>query len=299
MNAFLLLAAASTSTLVTTETPELERYKAIAPYVSPAPGQEVRVDERALRDRKKTDPMMLQGQIRISPPKGMCFTVTRNLDYPDDKICKTTNLSFKVKDLTPAGKLIWTIRTGPKDFGSPYEWQTPHRIAQVIPAGEKPDGGFIHVPISTCTAHSVDPEKRQIILELMSGQRWRIALPEKDVLLPQPASMPNLFLQKGAKGSPGTEKTDGESSDYVPKVEKGKPDDPVTKFWAMPERNSFTMNASNFKTSDTTPGMKGTCRYQFKDAPGDPESGWIECHETDYYDVVYTYLPCAKHIVTN
>ena len=106
------------------------------------------------------------------------------------------------------------------------------------------------------------------------------------------------------------EKATAESGDGGEKKEKAKekktkPQRPNNKRyqvyeyrgrWAIPQRNSFTMNAGNFKTLNESGDTRGSCRYQLKDAPKDPGSGWIECHNVGLDEFIFLHLPCADDL---
>lgn len=66
--------------------------------------------------------------------------------------------------------------------------------------------------------------------------------------------------------------------------------------WAIPQRNSFLLNAGNFKTLNESGDTRGSCRYQLKDAPKDSSSGWIECHSVGMDEFIFLHLPCADEL---
>jgi len=295
----IIAAAATTAALVGADLAESERYRILAPYFRPAPGDAIEVNPNDIINDGVTDPLKLAAVIHVQPPKGVCFTITRDEDERDRRICQPEELKFRLEEIDKAGRITWKIKTGKGDFGHSYHWQTPHRIADVIPAGKKLDKLHEKVVIRGCSAHNSDANRR-LFLKLMNGKYWVINFPEKDLLLPQPDEPPNLFIA-GARADAGlsADSKAPQAKSQRKKGERAQHNDPVTRYWAVPDRRSFRMNASNFKTADAAPGMRGECHYQLKDAPHDPTSGWIECHETDDFDVVFVHLTCANAIVTN
>lgn len=294
----LTLAAAISSSLVTGEMTQSQRSKKLSSYFSPSPGEVVRVDPDHVTNQNIKDKTQLSGYIKVNPPKGSCFTITRHHSYPDDRICKSTILPFKLLELDKGGRVSWIIKTGVEDMGHTYFWPTPHRIAHVIPAGVRPKMRHdFPVAINKCVTHQ-SKKKRNITLELMNGKVWIIKFPEKDELYPQPDSLPNLFIlarKKSAGISAGT--TLASAKKRKKNVYRGYADEPVTKYWAITIRGSFHMRASNFIDADSAPKMKGLCLYQLNNAPNDPHSGWIECHGTADHEVIFTHLSCSASLL--
>jgi hypothetical protein len=282
--------------LITDRTTEAERYRILAPYVYPSPGSITEIDVLTNINSGEKDPFFWSGSVEFRPPKGVCFTVTRTLETPDEVICKRRSLKFTVKQLNPQGRLLWRIKTGPDDFGNEYYWQTPHRIAQVIKNGERAP---VMVPLDRCVAHR-DAHTRRVILTTMAGEKWTINLPAVDKIAGTTEEAPNLYIANqpksgGIDASSAVGKEEGAKGyDPLKDYEEPKPDDPVTKHWVISRRNSYVMESSNFKITDSPPGMHGECRYRFRGAIDDKDSGWMECHETDRYDVVLMPITCLS-----
>lgn len=296
----LLLATSLTATsfLAPTLTEE-QRLSKMRPYFYPPIGEYVEVDADAINNKKNKDPLDYVGYITVSPPKGVCFTITRQEDTEDEILCKKKRLAFSVKHLDDAGVLSWHISTGKGDFGADYKWPTPHRRGQVIKYGEKIPK---FVPITRCIPQK-SKEARRIILDMMSGERWVITFPPKDVSTGKEGKLPNLFVPSGGKKKAATAANDDappEAKDAVNPLDtyiETKFDDPVTTHWAMDELNSFVLPAANFRIGfDGPSGMNGSCRYRYTGMPKDPASGWMECHRTDLYDVILVPLSCMEKI---
>ncbi len=275
---------------------EAARIEKISPFFTPKPGGFASLDPAEIRDQEKRRPAEdLKGYIKVNPPKGSCFYIQRAYDLPDEKICKSSVLSFKVGDIDPSGRIVWRLSTSGSDQGIALRWLTPYRIAQVIPYSKNEKEPRQHRIIKTCELKSEIPgiqeKQRRLHIELFGGEEWVLNFPEKDSLVSQPPPVPNLHIMKpgrridGTGGPKGLTKNTGFDED----------DDDA---WVIPSRDTYIMSASNFITSDSgPPGNINKCRYQLKNAPEDPESGWIECHHTDRYQIVYTHIPCAKEIL--
>lgn len=101
----------------------------------------------------------------------------------------------------------------------------------------------------------------------------------------------------GGEGAPKEEGHGGKEE------KKKKPKPPPSKryqiyedkeHWTIPRRDAFTMSAEGFKTLNDQGPTNGSCRYQLSGAFHDPKSGWIECHNTGMYDIIFLHLSCAK-----
>jgi hypothetical protein len=292
----LLASAISTSPIIKDGMTEAERLAAIRPFLHPPPGSTITAESISINEqRHNKNPLFYKLYITVSPPKGACFVVTRNPNIPDQRICKTTPLAVPLGEISADGSFSWTISTGAGDFGYQYTWKTPHRIAQKIPAGTN-QAEFI--PVHSCVAHTNAAGKR-VILNLLNGERWAMTFPETDQFEEQPAAVPNLYISSsvptgGINKESTVKPTRADPWAYLKNI---KPGDPVTLHWAIPARNHYVMGASNFKITDSAPGMTGKCRYQYSGAANDPESGWIECHEVDTYDVIFVHLTCSSQLI--
>ncbi len=69
----------------------------------------------------------------------------------------------------------------------------------------------------------------------------------------------------------------------------------VIKF-RLPARGSYQMESGLFTETGAPKGMNGECRYMFNSAPGDPQSGAIECYDTDTMDNVYMHVTCFSQL---
>lgn len=297
MSASLLLAAAvASSPIIKDGMTEAERYNALKPYFDPSPGGIVSVNPADVEAGKsKHNPMLYKLYVSVNPPKGHCFRITRSPQTPDISVCKPTQLATLVGDISASGQFSWTISTGKDDFGYSYTWNTPHRVAQKIPAGTRE---VVSVPVLSCTPFSNSSE-RSIVLNFMDNERWSITFPESDKLEEQPPPLPNLYLAErtSSGGISANSEVSVPSTDHWAYLKSLKPEDPVTKHWVIRARNHFRMPASNLKITDTPPGEFGSCRYQYYGAAKDQSSGWIECHEADKYDVIFTHLSCAGILI--
>lgn len=294
-----------------------KRVAKLSLYFQPTPGETLRLDEAEVRDLgNRIPPAKLRGDITVSPPKGVCFTIQRPGDDPDEYVCKATVLKFRYADLDKNGYLKWQVSTGEGDFGTPLSWRSPYRVAIVTPfnktLADPPEYRFI----KSCDAIT-DPEKgRRIVLGLLGGETWIIRFPDKDALLLQPDPLPNLITNSvtGTKTSVAdaeknnkkaerkdtegevAEKAEGEGEAKATKPVEApqRPQDEDDRVvWAIPRRHAYTMPASNFQPfGSVAPGMKGECRYNFHGPVEDPATGRIECHDVDGFKEVFIPLTC-------
>ena len=56
---------------------------------------------------------------------------------------------------------------------------------------------------------------------------------------------------------------------------------------------AFEMNSGHVMESGGPMGLDGTCRYKFKGAKFDEESGAIECFRSDSYDALFAHMTCS------
>ncbi|TWW09981.1 hypothetical protein E3A20_08860 [Planctomyces bekefii] len=324
----LLVAAA----LIPKDLPETTRVQRLSPFFSPKPGNVLNVDADELRNlRTKIRPEALRGVIRVSPPKGTCFIITRMASQPDDRICKPKNLTFSLRDLNRAGQISWVIKTGDGDFGTTLVWPTPYRIAIVTPFNNSPEDPPKYHFILSCKATKTE-ETRKIALEIDNGQTWTIRFPKVDTLEPQPKPLPNLYIvasggkvsvkdaaekkraeeaarEAEAAGAPAPDAApapgasgdgkdgdgkDGEKSDKKPE-EVDQSEDRVV--WAIPARNSYGMNGSAFMPyGSVAGGSVGLCRYNYEGSTEDRWTGRVECHDVDGFRDVVLPVTCLRDI---
>ncbi len=312
-----LLKGAATIALLSGEISISKRIDILTPYFEPRPGQTIEVDAADLRDygKGKTNPLNLRGFIKVSPPKNTCFTVTRNLDERDDKICKPKILSFTLRDLQKNGNIVWTIKTSPQDFGTELVWKTPYRMAVVVPDIKPHKHTVDYKLIASCKAQREGPLGRKITLDFFDGDTWIIDFPENDELLPQPEAIPNLYMAiaNSKAGVPNKKKADDagtatESStntstatgtQVVTTKAEGEALDQMDDraIWGIPARNSYRMDGYRFMPfGTTTKWFKGQCRYTYRGSDDDPDTGRIECHDVDGFDEVNMPLICLKDL---
>lgn len=312
------------------------KVKALSHHLSPAPGQEIRVDPREKKDPAGRDLMPLRGYIMVRPPSGTCFIVQRGLHTPDVNVCKPTSLSFELSDLDDAGRINWRITTQKNEAPVLVTWPTPHRLGTMIPAGEWSGQDYQLIVLDECRIEKRAPRPR-IEVRLMNGDGFVINFPPEDKLLPQPAEMPNLVVPRdpdadaalaqklGTKPAAGDNKQpaekghddhgkakpeanahadghgkEGAKAEPLPKKKKKNPattfddtTDPIQK-WILKPRDTYVMPSSAILKEGSPAGIRGECRYRLKDAPGDPESGVIECFITETWDYLRITLPCTK-----
>lgn len=295
--------------LIVGDLPLDERVKRLSKHLSPKPGSDIFVDEYSTKEfgPKDRERGLLYGIIEVNPPKGTCFTVSTSPDRGDIEVCKKTPLRWRLQDLDRhTGKLTWTIKTGPGDFGTPVEWQSNYIIAKVIPiAKDFGEAGSTPVFIRTCKAIDGDANVgmgRRIELELFSGKKWLIRFPESDKIIPMPTPPPTpppadeKKAEHGEHGGGGEHGGEGEHG--APKATPSPtPVPPPPEAWTLSSRRGFEMDVSGLLTGiSSPPGTKGKCRYQYEGVVGDPNSGRIECHYSDEFTYFYAPIPCIKYL---
>lgn len=305
----LLVAAAA---FMPQDLPEPERQRRLAPLFSPRPGEMLTLDARELRELGGRIPAQkLRGMIQISPPPGVCLTVTRSADEPDERLCKPKQVAFALGQLNRAGRLVWTVRTGDDDFGTEISWPTPYRTGIVTPFDRAPQDPPDYKFVVRCSA---DRAARRIRIGLVSGETWIVALPKTDKLEPQPQPIPNLFMVvTGGKVSVADAAKQKEAAETAKKAEEaGAPaptpaptrhpdeapdEDEDRAIWSIPARGAYGMSSSNFMPyGSVPPGGKGRCRYSYQGSAEDPATGRLECMDTDGFKHVLLPLTCLKDL---
>jgi hypothetical protein len=299
------------------ETSMAKRVDILRHFFEPAPFEVVKA-ERIELIKKKDNPSTIKGYIKVTPPKGSCFIVRTNVDRKDRNVCKTEFLSFTVSDIDRAGNINWLVIQGPNDTGTKLSWQTPYRKASIIKLGEFKQGLEYNHYIKSCKA-IVTPFQKKINLELMDGKKWTILLPDKDIEIKRPEHVPNLFVRILTNRGDGKVLTneykmwgqeDGKQkeapdSEQPPKVsrlaqklsgqyKKKK----ITPFkFSLRKPSTYEMESSQLLENNTPKGILGKCRYRYAGAPGDIESGVIECFNTEAYDALYAHLTCSLDLL--
>jgi hypothetical protein len=300
---FLLNPETLNADLIAGRTSVSERLAVLSPYVSPSPGTEINLNQRELSNYGVSRPWDIRGFIKLSPPKGTCWTVTRDFDLPDSYVCKQTTLSWKASDLGDRGQLKWHIKTGPKDPGHPYIWHSPYRVAQVIFPGERK--AELYTPFLT-TGCLVKPTERdyQVHIALSSGKHWQINFPRTfKPTDPNVPPEPNLFIQRDIgpvgiqKGAEiGKRAASTTATDVWRARLKAGDKESVKQYWTVPKRHSFHMPSERFISLDLPPGGKGSCRYRAA-RELESDTAFLECHDTAEFEVVYLPVPCFADIL--
>jgi hypothetical protein len=303
MHMWPLLSAA----LLSGDLPLATRQAKLAPYFQPAPGSEVVLDEGELRDfGKKRGAGLLRGFVRVTPPRGTCFTLTRDPSNPDDTICKATTLAFTLKDLDKFGRLAWRVGTGEGDFGTDLFWRSRYRVAVTTPAGTPPEDPPVYEFVTNCRAERQGFGGRRLYLDLVGGKTFVVALPDQDKLIPQPDADPNLFIVGNVTGKVSVkEASAGKPPPPPPADGAAPPPKPVEKVevtdgrdvWHLPVRGTYEMSSTNFMPhGSVAPGGKGLCRYNYAGPEEDPKTGRIECRDADGYDHVLLPATCLSDL---
>lgn len=288
--------------------PQAERQAALEKFFEPRFDQELQFDRLKVLNFKRGDSFeTLSGSITVRPPKGSCFVIEVNPDYPDQKFCKQGELRFNFRDLDPVGRLSAMVKVD-GDFGTEVSWVSSYRLALTIawdaPADSAPDQWLI----VGCEAYH-DELGRHLRAEILGERPWIFHFPAKDKLLPQPPPVPNLKIIAGTKftgvmdaaarrkveNEAREKEAKGESAGVVIAAQRGGPEE--RHKWHMPIRDSYEMSADNFQPRGRVPqGGNGVCWYRYKGSADDPDVGRIECHDADKFQFMYAPLVCLKGV---
>ena len=200
-----------------------------------------------------------------------------------------------MKEINPAGQLQLNVITSAKDAGTVLSWQTPYRIARVTELGDARLSKRKRIVIKDCRV--TGPKK--IDLELFDGTIWSIKFPKKDIpAAKDEKNYPDYTDKKEVK-------TDDDSGSIMSQIidkhdgedeEEGQGNPNKYKF-VLPYKNSYEMSVDHVSTSSFTSGLRGMCRYRYKNAINDPSSGIIECYNLDNYDSLLVSLSCSKNLI--
>jgi hypothetical protein len=288
--------AVMASQLIFPESSTLSQRQAVLKnYFSPKPGEMLQVTPRAMAVERR-DPLLVKGELWIDPPKGTCLVIRRDYEQRDRSYCKKTPITWDIFDLDAAGRLHFNVFVENNPETTFLTWPTPYRVANYVPLGAMESGENFNIPIYKCEAVD-DGVLRKIILHTMDNRRWFIFLPEYDRPLKVTQPLPNLHVQSDVKqeekaAEPGGEKKPAKSvlgQLLSGEYKKSKKQEFVFR---VRRRNAYEMSSSGFSETGSPQGMQGKCRYSFSGAPGDPDSGVIECYDTDTFDTIYTHVTC-------
>jgi hypothetical protein len=272
-----------------------QRQAVLKAYFSPEPGRMLTVTPRAVAVERR-DPLLVKGELWIDPPKGRCLIVRRDYEQKDRTYCKKSPISWDIFDLDASGRLHFNVLTDNDPEFTYLSWPTPYRVANYVPLGAMESGENHNIPIQKCEAVD-DGMLRKIVLHTMDHRRWFIFLPDYDQPLTIKEPVPNLIVASDLKKEEkvpekGEEKKPAKSvlgqllSGEYKKAQK------QDFIFRIKRRNAYEMSSSGFSETASPQGMQGKCRYMFSGAPGDPESGVIECYDTDTFDTIYTHVTC-------
>ncbi|RZA12047.1 MAG: hypothetical protein EOP10_32040, partial [Proteobacteria bacterium] len=174
------------------QTPEAERIKRLTDFFEPRPGKLLTHDRISFLENSKK-PELIKGEIWIRPPKGQCLIIRSDREQRDLTVCKPTPFKWTVDSLDSFGRFrLHATIMAEWDEGIDLTWETPYRIGNFVPAGDKDTNFSEDIVIKTCEAKVVDDE-RIVLLEAFDGRRWKIMLPEFDTpVLDEEPEIPNL-----------------------------------------------------------------------------------------------------------
>jgi hypothetical protein len=272
-----------------------QRQAILKKYFSPKPGEMLEVTPRAIAVERR-DPLLVKGELWIDPPKGTCIVVRRDYEQKDRTYCKKTPITWDIFDLDAAGRLHFNVFLDNNPETTFITWPSPYRVANYVPLGAMESGENFNIPIFKCEAVD-DGSLRRIILHTMDNRRWYILLPEYDQALKAAEPLPNLRVQSDVKKeepAPAANAEKKPAKSVLGQLLSGeyKKAQQQEFIFRVSRRNAYEMSSSGFSETSSPQGMQGKCRYTFSGAPGDPDSGVIECYDTDTFDTIYTHVTC-------
>jgi hypothetical protein len=180
---FSLLFAAA---LFPSNAPLDKRLAVLSRHFEPKPGTLSEIDRATIRDKMVSAKHLgkFGGAIKVTPPKGSCFTITTSPERADVRVCRETQVKWSLDDIDlTTGTVAWKVRTGPDDFGTPIGWKVPYVIAKVLP----PEAEFFKenstpVYFKSCVATVGDKKlnPRKITLTKFDNSKWVIRFPDQD-----------------------------------------------------------------------------------------------------------------------
>ena len=284
------------ASLFTVRTPTAEKIKILDQYFTPKSGSLLKVDSDSNLDAQShflDAPLHL----KVEPPKGSCFNLSHiyGVDVPDLHTCKKSTVFFKLKEIDAAGRLQLNVITSRRDSGTILSWQTPYRMARVTDLGQANSTKRRRIPIKDCRV--VGPKR--IDLELFDGKIWSIKFPKKDVSADKEEKNYPDYLDK--KNQSETSENGSVMSEIIDKYDDESNEDKsasALKYkFILPYKNSYEMTADHVSTSNFNSGIRGMCRYRYKNAIDDPLSGILECYNLDNYDSLMVSLSCSKNLI--
>lgn len=272
-----------------------QRQAVLKKFFSPMPGEMLTVTDRAVAVERR-DPLLVKGELWIHPPKGTCLIVRRDFEQKDRTYCKKTPITWDIFDLDASGRLHFNVLLENDPETTWVTWPTPYRVANYVPLGATESGDNYNIPIQKCEAVD-DGIMRKIILHTMDNRRWYIFLPEYDEPMKVAEPLPNLHVQSDMKKEEKPAEKTGEkkpAKSVLGQLLSGeyKKAQKQEFIFRVSRRNAYEMSSSGFSETSSPQGMLGKCRYSFSGAPGDPQSGVIECYDTDTFDTIYTHVTC-------
>lgn len=301
--------------LIPTDAPLGQRIQILSKFFTPAPGGTIEILPTQARDHGtvKKDTGKLFGEIRVSPPKGSCFTITTDIQKRDIEVCKSSTLKWRLEDLdVQTGQLKWKVKTSIEDFGSEISWQTPYTIARTLPLTAnfyQANSTPVFIKSCTPTLGRSDGSMRRLTFGLFNGKQWIMKFPHKDLPIPPLPPPKSNILEKLAAGAKGEVKDSGHGEPPASAAETGHGQDvkaapppaepePEAEQWTINTRRGFEMSVENFITDGSMPpGKTGKCRYVYDYIPGDNRIGRIECHHGDQFLYFYAFLRCMGPII--
>lgn len=264
-------------------TADQERYKK---FFQPQVGEKIHIDHGAwLSKRFKKEPENLVGYIKVTPPKGSCLVVQRNVKERDLYICKNENIEFRIADFDWGGKLKWIVKDDFNPFGTEIVWPSDYRVGRVVMVNMSWPSESLPLVIKDC---QYEKSSAQITISFFYQGDWKIDLPKKlEIDDPPKEKKPQLYFQKQKAAS--TFIKVGNSTAV-------EDDDPNTilSTWQIHPRDGYKIPTQSVRIGENSPVFpRARCRFSLQGFQHAMENGALECHHYGGYRWLYVPLSCG------
>ena len=290
-----LLLASSTAQQIQTRS---ERIEFLSQFFSPQFNEYVEVDPKLEKERKyHNKAYKLKGWIEVNPPKNTCFTIMTSETKKDTRVCQKSDIPFYLEDINGKGEIVWTISTGPNDFGTKVHWKTPYRVGSYVDKSMEWPGPSKDILVKGCKVLPHRKDKEKIEIEFFNNKKWLVYLPDQKISITQPKKdTPHLFVQKSKSASSFKSLRGGQKKKKNNSPIKVLEYDNFIKFnWQIHPRNAYYLPPEKMILDfSLPPGKAGACIYKYYGYKHDASVGAIECQDIDDYNWFYLPLICLK-----
>ena len=302
----LQLALASSSIFAPNATTST-RVQALSQYFDPPPNTMVHIHKRYLKNKDAKKRLYeLPGFITVTPPKGICLTISTEFRLRDKRICQKRTLRFKLGDITQTGKIEWLVRTSPDDFGTTLQWQTPYRAGRKRLTNTKGQQQMKFFYVEGCKLLKNYQGERLIDISIFNQPHWQVRLPNNEKFVRTPfekrttlyfkSSDPKSVFQKSKKKRREERLIKIANKQKILRtVQETDPRYTETP-WQTKVRGAYSINAErvHFDGQTSMGAKKGLCIYKYFGYDKDENVGVIECHDIAGYLWVAVPLNCLS-----